>query len=231
MVNRSMVKCDTCHGSGEVHRHNPKCWDCDGKGVVKQVANEQVVTCVAPFSYRDATAPDGYICGDCNATGVRLYREYQTFLEHQKLRCRHCAMKNQFRTYADGPKEHSIGWLVAAVPTEDGTGYWGFSSVPDEGVSWWERLPNKGLVTAMHDPLPLVMEILPRLLETGCQIKKQEGAWHIFDDGGEGVVSGITFEVMCEQLVKVDIDEHEKRYDEKCRQFMERSKGIDTRGW
>ena len=25
-------KCVTCDGSGEVHSHNPKCWDCNGTG-------------------------------------------------------------------------------------------------------------------------------------------------------------------------------------------------------
>lgn len=27
--------CKTCDGSGEVHSHNPNCWDCDGTGELK----------------------------------------------------------------------------------------------------------------------------------------------------------------------------------------------------
>lgn len=34
----------------------------------------------------------------------------------------------------------SIGWLVPAVPTEDGETYWGYTSVPDQGIEWWKRL-------------------------------------------------------------------------------------------
>lgn len=29
------VICETCGGSGKVHSHNPKCWDCAGQGSVK----------------------------------------------------------------------------------------------------------------------------------------------------------------------------------------------------
>jgi hypothetical protein len=29
------IKCETCGGSGEVHSHNPRCWDCNGRGVVR----------------------------------------------------------------------------------------------------------------------------------------------------------------------------------------------------
>jgi DnaJ-class molecular chaperone len=33
--------CPTCDGTGEVHSHNPKCWDCDGKKVViESIANK-----------------------------------------------------------------------------------------------------------------------------------------------------------------------------------------------
>ena len=94
---------------------------------------------VMPFSYSDNTTPDGYKCDDCGATGVRLYRLYQTFLDHQRLRCHKCACKNQSQN-PDTESEHSIGWLVAAVPTEDGDTYWGYTSVPQAGVEWWNRL-------------------------------------------------------------------------------------------
>lgn len=97
-------------------------------------------TVVAPFSYTDKNTPDGYKCVTCSATGVRLYRRYQTFLDHQQLYCRECACKDQNKQ-PDNKSEHTIGCLVAAVPTEDGRTYWGFTSVPQEGVEWWNRLP------------------------------------------------------------------------------------------
>lgn len=96
---------------------------------------------VMPFRYSDAGTPEGYVCGECGATGVRLYREYQTFLDHQTLRCRSCACKSQGEEPPD-PREHQIGWLVGAVPTEDGRTYWGYTSVPPEGVAWWDALPK-----------------------------------------------------------------------------------------
>jgi len=79
-----------------------------------------------PFKYKDGKTPEGYECADCGAKNVRLYREYQI------LRCRKCAIKDQ----KDGPSgiaEHNIGWLVAAVPTEDGETFWGYTSVPNDG--------------------------------------------------------------------------------------------------
>lgn len=96
----------------------------------------------APFSYADQGTPEGYRCGYCHATGVRLYRLYNVFLDGQRLSCRTCACKDgEEQPY--GQDEHIIGWLVAAVPTEEGDTYWGFSSVPQSGVDWWNRLPKR----------------------------------------------------------------------------------------
>lgn len=94
------------------------------------------------WSYSSGGTPLSYVCEDCGAEGVRLYRRYQTMLDSQKLRCTECALKNQNRTEPDQPSAHSIGWLVAAVPTEDGQTYWGYTSVPDDGVKWWDNLPR-----------------------------------------------------------------------------------------
>ena len=95
-----------------------------------------------PFSYSEMESPEGYFCKDCGATGVRLYREYNTFLDYQHLRCRACAMSDQNKEVPDLLSEHTIGWLVAAVPTEEGNTYWGYTSVPDSGVTWWDNLPK-----------------------------------------------------------------------------------------
>lgn len=103
----------------------------------------------APFSYADSGTPSGYVCG-CGASGVRLYREYQTFLNHQVLRCRRCAREQytaaELKRWAaykhPNDQEHCIGSLVAAVPTEEGDTYWGYTSVPQAGVEWWNRLPK-----------------------------------------------------------------------------------------
>lgn len=84
-----------------------------------------------------------YECSDCGANGVRLYREYSTFADHVVLRCRACGLKNQNRSMPDDQSEHVIGWLVAAVPTPDGKSFWGFTSVPEDRVAWWDGLPKE----------------------------------------------------------------------------------------
>ena len=100
---------------------------------------------ISPFSYSESETPEGYVCDDCGAKGVRLYMDAYTSLENQVLRCRACAIakeKPSLEKPFHSESEHSIGWLVAAVPTEDGSTFWGFTSVPDEGVQWWNGLPK-----------------------------------------------------------------------------------------
>jgi hypothetical protein len=96
---------------------------------------------IPPFRYTGPTPP-GYLCQRCKTSGVRLYRDYQTFLEHQRLLCTACAEKASSRARKVDPENpHQCGWMVAAVPTEDGATFWGFHSVPQAGVLWWDNLP------------------------------------------------------------------------------------------
>ena len=92
------------------------------------------------FSYNNNITPVGYNCSVCGISNVRLYRQYQTVVEGIRLMCKKCALIDQKCDRPDNESEHSIGWLVAAVPTEDGTTYWGYTSVPDDGVEWWNKL-------------------------------------------------------------------------------------------
>lgn len=91
-----------------------------------------------------SSIPKSYKCHNCGATGVKLWRLYQTFLNHQKLFCLDCAEKDQKRKaeYRDGDVRCDIGWLVLAVPTQDGKTFWGYTSIPQEGVEWWKSLPD-----------------------------------------------------------------------------------------
>ncbi len=109
------------------------------------------------FKYAGGFTPGGYACGQCAKHGCKLWRRYQTFLDHQSLFCVDCAGKNQSHDVSDidndgmtthqhasGASRHdSIGWLVPAVPTEEGETYWGYTSVPDAGVAWWRALPSR----------------------------------------------------------------------------------------
>lgn len=110
---------------------------------------------VAAFKYADNVAPAGYRCGGCGVAGCKLWRRYSTFLEHNDLRCCDCAGAKQMEDVtdidADGchyvagsvHRTDSIGWRVPAVPTEEGDTYWGYTSVPDDGVRWWKALPTR----------------------------------------------------------------------------------------
>lgn len=102
-------------------------------------------------NYSKKSTPPDYKCGDCGATGVKLWREYQTF--DPALRCCNCAAKSQGKDISDIDREgihtsdlgktDQIGWFVPAVPDEEGEGFWGYTSVPDAGARWWRRLPTK----------------------------------------------------------------------------------------
>ena len=104
------------------------------------------------LDYSKTETPVGYVCGTCGAKGVKLWREYSTF--NVALECGACSLKSQGKSGpidADGRRDcefggktDQIGWRVPAVPIADGAGYWGYCSVPDDGVAWWRRLPTGG---------------------------------------------------------------------------------------
>lgn len=112
-----------------------------------------------PFTYASGDIPKTYRCGGCGAKGVKLWREYNTFLDHQTLRCYKCAGKNQktlnvLQIDSDGKipwfyrgtpmgRTDQIGSLIPAVPTEDNDTFWGYTSVPEGGCHWWRSLPHK----------------------------------------------------------------------------------------
>ena len=70
------------------------------------------------IDYSKAETPSGYKCSKCGATGVKLWRDYQTFLDHQSLLCLECACEEQGEI---------------RTPTEDG------SSLYTEKVHHWYR--------------------------------------------------------------------------------------------
>ncbi len=98
---------------------------------------------IQPFSYA-STTPAGYVCSHCGAMGCKLWRLYQTFLEHQELTCLACTEKAENNSTARTDDKTNIGWRVAAVPTENGETFWGYTSTPAAGVAWWKALPDVG---------------------------------------------------------------------------------------
>jgi hypothetical protein len=100
--------------------------------------------------YASALTPEGYRCAGCGAAGVKLWRQYNTFLDHIDLYCVDCAVRDQgveTTVGEDGRRESAhgltdqIGNLVPAVPDEEGETFWGYTSVPQAGVAWWRQLP------------------------------------------------------------------------------------------
>ena len=88
-----------------------------------------------------------YTCSKCNAKGVKLWRQYQTFTDHLELLCAKCAapgveVDDDGRCESEhGGRTDQIGsWLVPAVPTGDT--FWGYTSVPSQDVEWWRGLPT-----------------------------------------------------------------------------------------
>lgn len=103
--------------------------------------------------YAKNRTPYFYKCSKCGTMNRKLWREYQTCLDAQTFYCADCACKHtgkdRSRITKEGRYNHedigpcdSFGWLVPAVPTEEGDTYWGYTSVPQAGVDWWRRLPN-----------------------------------------------------------------------------------------
>ena len=81
--------------------------------------------------------PMAYRCLGCDAEGVKLWRDYQTFLNHQTLKCRACA-QDECGAYLINDQ---IGWRVPAVPDDTGT-FWGYTTVPEGAAAWWRALPE-----------------------------------------------------------------------------------------
>lgn len=99
------------------------------------------------------SVPD-YSCGQCGARDCKLWREYNAFYRPKALRCAMCAAASTGEDIsdidADGRRKSTvieiartdqIGYYIPAVPTDDGT-FWGYTSVPQDGVEWWKRLPT-----------------------------------------------------------------------------------------
>lgn len=105
--------------------------------------------------YSTGDVPNGYECSQCGTKGCKLWRQYNTIASEIDLMCGSCALKDQKKDGASiddqgyikdseigGIKCDQIGWLVPAVPCEDEDTYWGYTSVPQDGVRWWRALPS-----------------------------------------------------------------------------------------
>ena len=115
------------------------------------------------LDYNTKNVPPDYFCYKCGSNGVKLWRLYNTFLDHQKLTCVYCSGENEdvdISSVDEGGMIDSdygvsdqIGSLIPAVPTNECDSYWGYTSVPQDGVDWWKRLGLKSLKEIRKDKL------------------------------------------------------------------------------
>ena len=107
------------------------------------------------MSYLDFNPPD-YRCNHCDATGLKLWRGIG--FGDIEAWCAACATlqaglpddvgDNGRREGAHGPSDQVYNPdcglnLLPYVPCSDGSGTWGYTSVPLDGVEWWRRLPTR----------------------------------------------------------------------------------------
>ena len=92
------------------------------------------------------------VCGKCGANGCKMWREGNTAADHTAIMCGPCALAasgesgsidNEGRVLDEQVGLcDQIGWLVPAVPDVEGHGFWGYTSVPEDGCAWWRTLPS-----------------------------------------------------------------------------------------
>lgn len=120
------------------------------------------------IDYSSNIVPDNYKCTTCGIHGCKLWREYQVFADMTELVCCDCAGKSQKEDvsqiddaglrplnpeiYGSNQRTDNIGWRIPAVPTTDGSTFWGYTSVPDDGVLWWKKLPTRVVRTGQDSP-------------------------------------------------------------------------------
>jgi len=105
---------------------------------------------IADVNYSKGIVPIDYKCDNCLAHGIKLWRKSHTYADTTKLLCANCTEEDQKKSHKDGWQSSfkrgegdQIGWFVPAVPIQGDDTYWGYCSVPDNGVEWWLSLPVK----------------------------------------------------------------------------------------
>ncbi len=95
-----------------------------------------------------------YVCGDCGAGGVKLWRSYSMFLRPGAYKCADCTAVYR---EADISTQHPDGWLLdkddrktyiigdwwvpAVQSLDDPEVIWGYTSIPTEDLVVWETMP------------------------------------------------------------------------------------------
>jgi hypothetical protein len=107
--------------------------------------------------YSKLETPPKYVCVICGAKNVKLWRGYMVCADSVNLHCARCAaleskadisdINDKGKHTGDFNRTDQIGVYVPAVPTDMGDSFWGYTSVPPEGVQWWWNLPTLSIPT------------------------------------------------------------------------------------
>lgn len=133
---------------------------------------------ISGVNYASSVTPADYKCDNCGATGVKLWREYETCANYTVLQCADCAEISQQKLHDSGWESpfkrgegDQIGWRVPAVPVEGKNTYWGYTSVPQAGCEWWDNLPTKPgeKMQLRKRKLKSLVHIIKRLHSLSCQ--------------------------------------------------------------
>lgn len=115
-----------------------------GASLLKRRIDRKVSKMESKIEIKPLEEVDGkivYECGGCGASGIRLWRRYNSFMGSQSLACRSCSEIEQGKEMGKGSDQ--IGWRIPAATTEEGDTFWGYSSVPDDRVQWWLDMPEE----------------------------------------------------------------------------------------
>lgn len=101
------VACKECHGTGEVHSHNPKCWECNGSGYVDPPKLEVEVESLAllPCAHCKGKPKSEYAYGQNGRSNKMVWWVHCTECgistkEHEN----HLIVESEWNTRPDMPK-------------------------------------------------------------------------------------------------------------------------------
>ena len=103
------------------------------------------------IDYSKSETPQDYKCGECGATGCKLWRSFGNWVSPELL-CAKCAEARAKETGLDLEGERSgefggsaiddMGDYVPAILEESGNGFLSAIEPAQDAYDWWEGLPS-----------------------------------------------------------------------------------------
>jgi hypothetical protein len=137
----------------------------------------------------------------CGAGDSKLWREYNANPKQTELYCAKCAKEKTGETAVirpdgshdttNGRTTNKIAELIPAIPTAEGTAFWGIKGVPARLTRWWESRPlEKGgrpgsPARKPGELMDLLVEYVKLSRETSVAKSRQEEIKEQVDEGLE----------------------------------------------